>query len=163
MAIRIDRSDPNSSITLHIQLPEISNSEDLQLVFESQYDKTRFMATIASVSRGDFRYSRIDANDVPTYTGSYTLEVHNTVADFLSLDELTTSLDQLTASLDNIRGENYNLLIYQTLAQIIGTDFETPITYSITDDDFNEYMQQESDSPEYRGDNETGRSNTYIG
>lgn len=162
MAIRINRSDPSSSITLHLQLPDISNSEDLELVFESQYDKTRFMATIASVSRGDFRYSTIDATDVPTYTGSYTLEVHNTVADFLSLDQLTISLDQLEASLDNIRGDNYSLLIYQTLAQIIGTDFETPITYSITDGDFNEYMTSTGDANEYRGDNEDGRSNTYI-
>ena len=180
MAVELIRGQENS-ITVFLTYPEGIISDEITLKFTSNYDKTRFISRVALLPNGSWVTGGISDDEIPFATGSYTLEFDNVVAEYLSLDQITQSLDQIVDSLDHLREVGHREVIYKTLALVTGADYQVPSSYTIEDEEFVQYVneqatveynQEETEAVEYStestetaytSDDDSGKSNTYLG
>ena len=180
MAVELFRGQENQ-ITFFLTYPEGEVSDEITLKFQSQFDKTNFISRVALLQNGQWITGGISDAEIPAVTGSYTLELDNVIAEYLSLDQITQSLDQIVDSLNHLREEGHREVLYRTLAIVKGSDFEVPNYYTTDDEEFVEYVLQTSEityeneeddaveysptsTPEevYTGDDD-GKATTYTG
>ena len=122
MAITLDTSKGDNTISVVLTLPNNIATHTVVLEFQSDYDKQTTLRHLNVTQEGEWIIGVIDSENIP-YTGNYKVAIHTSVEDFLALNEIVRSLDEISNPLNDLRGPSKDVLLDIIRAIILGTDW----------------------------------------
>lgn len=163
MGFTLDTRNDTNTVAIDVVLPDISLVDEVLLTFKSQFDGSEYQRLLNVDQTGNWLVGEIANSNIPPYSGFYDVDVHDSVADFLAINEILLPLNLITAPLNNLRGATRDQLLRSLQAQIFSGDLPTETTIAQTTPTVVEYNRADDDGSvtEYNRENDDARASTY--